>query len=147
LYAVLRSTLRLVSIIPMGASAERVVFRRTDGPFFPIVRGWVAESGLINGQAGLEVYDFGDIILPQLEQTVACSGSAEDVAFAGLFMLVAEGNDGCEMFELDAAGGARPIGYYPEASYRVVGLGTRFAVAPGTSGLLLIDPAGCPASR
>jgi hypothetical protein len=147
LYAVYRPTLRIASIIPMGASAERVVFRRTDGPFLPIVRGWVAESGLVNGRAGLEVYDFGDIIFPQRVGTVACGGNAVDVAFAGEYMAVAEGGDGCEIFRLTGEASAYPVGYFPERALRVTVSGNGFAVAAGASGLLLIGLDGCQSAR
>ncbi|HEU4364120.1 MAG TPA: hypothetical protein VFT13_01510, partial [Candidatus Krumholzibacteria bacterium] len=147
LFILNRSSLQLASIVAMGASAEHIAFRRTDGPFVPVTRGWVVESGLINGGAGLEVYDFSSIIFPQLVGTVACLGNAVDVAFAGAFMAVAEGNDGCEIFELAGEGAARPVGYYPETSWRVTAVGDRFAVAAGASGLLLIGFDDCFSAR
>jgi hypothetical protein len=147
LFAVVRTSMRLASIIPMGASAERVVFRRTQGPFLPVVRGWVAESGLVNGKAALEVYDFADIIFPQLVGTVPCAGNAVDVAFLGDHMAVAEGGDGCEIFELTGEAAARAVGYFPEPALRVTASGNGFAMAAGASGLVLIGLDGCSSAR
>ena len=147
LYVVVRSTMRLASVIPMGASAERVVFRRTDGPFGPVVRGWVAQSGLTNGRAALEVYNFADIIFPTLVGTMPCSGNAVDVAFAGAYVAVAQGSDGCEIFQLTGETTARPVGFFPETSLRVASFGGGFAVAAGASGLLLIGLDGCWSAR
>lgn len=147
LYILSRSTMGLASIVPTGASAESIAFRRTDGPFVPVTRGWVAESGLVNGKAALEVYDFSSIMFPQLVGTVACAGNAVDVAFTGTLLAVAEGDDGCEIFEFVGEGAASPIGYYPEPAYRVVAAGDRFAVAAGASGLLLIGFDACFTAR
>lgn len=146
-FVVSRSAMRVVSIIPMGSSAERVVFRTSDGPIIPVTRGWVAQSGLNNGRAGLEVYDFGNIIAPQLVGAVACAGGAVDVAFAGAHLAVAQGADGCEVFEFVGGNAARPVGYLPEPAHRVVAAGGRFAVAAGAAGLLLVDPAACLTPR
>ncbi len=147
-WIVVRSTMKLASLLPMGASTERVLFRREDVPFAPpIVRGWVAQSGLVNGQAAIEVYDFANIFFPQLVRTIPCAGTALDVAFAGTRLIVAEGDDGCEIFEFAADGSARPVGYLPEPALRVAALGNRFAVAAGSAGLILVEFSGCLAAR
>jgi hypothetical protein len=148
LWVVLRSTLRAASILDVGGAAERVVVRRADGPLGPGAPvAWVAESGLTNGRAAVEAYDYTDVIFPTLVRVVPCSGNAVDVAFAGSRMAVAEGSDGFEIFDVAADGSVRPVGYFPEPALRVAASGGRFAVAAGGEGLLLVGFDDCFAAR
>jgi len=143
LYVINRPSMKLITIVPLGTGAERVVFRRTEGPFVPVVRGWVAERG----RATIEVFDFASIMFPQVTGSVACLGNVVDLAFAEPYMAVAEAEDGIEIFEVLGESAARPLGYFPEAAFDVTAFGNRFAVAGGAAGLFLIGFDECLAPR
>jgi hypothetical protein len=143
LYVVNRPTMKLITIVSLGTGAERVVFRRTEGPFLPVARGWVAERA----RAAIEVLDFASIMFPQVTGSVPCLGNVVDLAFAEPYMAVAEGEDGIEIFEVLGESAARPLGYFPEAALDVTAFGDRFAVAGGVAGLFLISFDGCLAPR
>jgi hypothetical protein len=142
-WLLLRSSMSLAAILPVGGSAERVVIQYEDGPFFPVPRAVVAVSGVANGQAAIETWDFTTLFDPRLVSRLSCDGNAVDVSFAGQWIVVAEGDDGCEMFGFSAVGGPRPFGHVAGPALRAAAFSGAIAVAGGTRGLLLVSPTDC----
>lgn len=146
IWVLVRASMSLAAILPVGGSAERVVIRYEDGPFFPIPRVMVAISGLANGQAAIETWDYTTLFNPLLLSTVACGGNAVDLAFDGAWMAVAEAEDGCEVFDL-AGAAPRAIGYVSGPTPRVAvvnsSMGSTIVIAGGNRGLFLVSPQDC----
>jgi hypothetical protein len=134
-----------VADLPVSASPHRVVIRRTDGPQGPGtgVLAYVAETGFNNGQAGVEVFDVTDFNVPLLVGRFTCGGNAVDVAFSGSRVVVAESDDGCEVFDLVSAARARPVGMLLVPALRVAVSGNTLVAAAGRSGVVMVPLTGC----
>jgi hypothetical protein len=138
-----RASMRLAGAMPVGGSAQRVVIRYEGGPLFPLPRVVVALSGSPNYQAAIETWDFTTLFAPRLISRIACDGDAVDVAMEGAWMVVAEGDDGCEVFGQTALREPRPIGHLMGPAPRAIVVAGMIAVAGGTRGLQLVDPTDC----
>jgi hypothetical protein len=130
--------------IELVGSAERVLIRREDGPLGPGTRptAYVAEAGVLTSQASVESFDLSDVTNPVLLWRAGCGGKAQSVDIADGWMVVGEGSGGMEMFAVDATG-ARPVGFVPGTGTRAAFVGSRIAIARGTSGVTLVPIDGC----
>ena len=138
-----RASMRLAASLPVGGSAQRVVIRTEGGPLFPVPRVVVALSGNPRGQGAIETWDFTTLFAPRLISRTECDGDAVDVAFEGTLMVVAQGDDGCEVFGKTAIGQPHPIGHLMGPAPRATVVAGMIAVAGGTRGLLLVSPTDC----
>jgi hypothetical protein len=138
-----RASMRLAASLPVGGSAQRVVIRYEGGPLLPVPRVVVALSGNPSGRAAIETWDFTTLFAPRLISRMECDGDAVDMAFEGMWMVVAEGDDGCEVFSQTALGESQPTGHLMGPAPRATVVAGMIAVAGGTRGLLLVSPTDC----
>jgi len=141
-WVVLRTSMTLAAILPVGGSAERVLIRYEQGPFIPLQRVYVAVSGLTNGQAAVEKWDFTVLFSPVLLSRVAVGGNAVDIAIEDALMLVGEGEDGAELFDL-SGGGATAVGLLLGPVARVALVDGLVVLGAATTGVTTVKPGEC----
>jgi len=129
----------------VSALPQRVAISHYDGPFGAGTGtlAYVAETGFANGQAGVEVFDVSDVNAPVLVGKFTCAGNAVDVVFDAGAAVVAEGDDGCETFDLLDTARARPAGWLLAPVRRVALTGGLVVGAAGKSGVVIAPLADC----